>query len=125
MAVMPMAAPESVAPKRPKAKREASATDAARRSKQRVGRNGKVPRRDITLDEVMTPNKISYDLVDLAVRRLNALLREAGKGKVKVSRGGGRGYDEIRKDVDREWRALLGESGTVTIGDDAVSDGAR
>lgn len=64
----------------------------------------------------MTPGKLKYDIFDEAVRQFNELLKGAGKDTVKVSRTNGRRYDDIRADVKREWGALLGYGGTVTIG---------
>lgn len=96
-----------------RAKREAGSTDAARRNKQQR-RDAQHNPRDIALDELMTPGKVTFVVFDAAVKQLT--MAWGRKARVKVKRGDGRGYLEIRADVRKSWRALLGESGTVTIG---------
>ena len=99
------------------AKRKASNTGSARRSKQ-LRRDAQQTPRKVALDELMTPGSVRLVVFDEAVKQLNKQLTMAWgrKARVKVKRGDGRGYPEIRADVRKCWRALLGESGTVTIG---------
>ena len=105
----------AIAPKG--SKREASATGSAHRNKLQR-KLAQTSRRNVSLGDVMTPGQIALSLFDEVVRQLNKQLKAAGEPTVKVYRVNGRGYAEIRKDVDTRWRALLGEHGTVTIGVD-------